>query len=155
MIFVILILSSIFLDSSFFSVPLVYILSVLFVRRAFVKYELAKRKTLGYSSHKTEHLDILFPLIVGIAALFCIDVVRMGILGVSPLLFLLSVTLLIVYGRFFEIKKSRFFALFLVGVVGLYAYFLGYDMFATMVFLCILVVGKWILSLYKKNNEKN
>ena len=155
MVFVILILSSIFLDSSFFSIPLVYILSILFVRRAFVKHELAKRKTLGYSSLKTEHLDIIFPLVVGISALFCIDIVRMGTMGVSPLLFLLSVTLLIGYGRFFEIKKSRFFALFLTGVVGLYAYFLGYDIFATMVFLSLLVVGKWILSLYKKNNEKN
>src|SRR3989344_1735793 len=107
--YLLFLIGSIFLDSNIFSVPLFFIASLLVVRYSFVKFEKGKKKTLAFSAHKALSLDAIAPLVVSLAALVLIDAIRMQRTGISPIIFLFSIALLIVYGRFFEISKSRFF----------------------------------------------
>jgi len=153
MIFTALILIGIFLDSNFFSVPLVFILSLLYARRSIVAQDKRRKNTLDYNSHKVITTNIMLPILTGAIGCLVIDVIRMQIMGISPLIFLISVGALLVYGRFFELSRSRFFAVILTVITCIYSYVLGYSLISTILFLLILVVGKWILALL--SNEKN
>lgn len=148
MIFVVFLLVSIFFDSNVFSVPLVFIASLLLIRRSFVGHEKEKKKTLGYNTaHKAFGLHAFFPLITSLILLTALDAIRLERMGTSPFIYLIAVAIMIVYGRFFELSSSRFFAMLLTIMTFAYAYITRYDLFSTGIFLLILIVTKWILAL--------
>lgn len=153
MIFLALLLAGIFLDSNIFSVPIVFIASLLLIRRSLVGIEQEKKKSHSQNSQKIMSLQTLPALLVGIISLTVVDAIRMERMGTSPLSYLVCVLILILYGRFFELSRSRFFAVLLTGITFAYAYITGYDLISTAIFLLILIVTKWILALISHEKD--
>lgn len=153
MIFLLFLLASIFLDSNFFSVPLVFIASLLLIRRSFVRSERLKKESPAHVGQMNVVINAIVPLMLSLVLLTAIDAIRLERIGASPLLYLASVTILIIYGRFFELGSSRFFAILLAVITFAYAYITGYDLFSTAVFLLILIVAKWILAMISHEKD--
>lgn len=153
MIFLFFLLVSIFLDSNIFSVPLVFIASLLLIRKSLVAEEQEKKKSHSQNIRRAFSVQTLSTLLIGVISLALIDVIRMERMGTSPLLYFLCALILIIYGRFFELSRSRFFALLLTGITFAYAYITGYDLISTAIFLLILIVIKWILALISHEKD--
>lgn len=151
---VFLLIAGFFLDSTVFPVPLVFIFSLLLVRKVLENHDIKQRKSIGSIMHKSNELLFFFPLLLCLVMLFLIDGARLIHPGLSPLVFIVVTIGIVGYSRLFELSKSRFFVIYLFICVAMYGVIMRYNIMMTVLVLLAMMVIRLILFKMPKKNEK-
>lgn len=149
-----LLILSFFIESTYFSAPLIFSFSILIFRKILILIHLDEK------NHRLENaLPNTLIFLVGMVGLliagFVSDSARMNHIGVTPLSLFVTFMVIHIYTKFYELASSRLFVvLFFIAVV-VYSLIAHFDFIQTLLMVVGFVVARAILFVLQKKYGKN